>query len=131
MKGQSIFRTIYYLPSITPAVASAVVWAQILNPEFGVLNALGFGHLQLVWRVARETAAVVVAAWLLSLALCAAGLLSMQFGLYAPLGFRLDFFNPTPWLFTLPIPVAVLAASAGTIAWTLARLDPVAIIERR
>jgi multiple sugar transport system permease protein len=36
--GRGIYRTIYYLPSITPAVAFAVVWVQILNPEFGVLN---------------------------------------------------------------------------------------------
>jgi hypothetical protein len=39
--------------------------------------------------------------------------------------------NVTPWLFTLPIPVAVIGASAGTIAWALSRLDPVAVIERR
>jgi multiple sugar transport system permease protein len=38
--GLSLYRTIYYLPSITPAVAFAVVWIQILNPEFGVLNSL-------------------------------------------------------------------------------------------
>jgi hypothetical protein len=43
----------------------------------------------------------------------------------------LDLANVTPWLFTLPIPVAVVAASAGTIAWALKRLDPVAVIERR
>lgn len=40
VRGLSIYRTIYYLPSITPAVAFAVVWIQILNPEFGVLNNL-------------------------------------------------------------------------------------------
>lgn len=38
VRGLSIYRTVYYLPSITPAVAFAVVWIQILNPEFGVLN---------------------------------------------------------------------------------------------
>jgi hypothetical protein len=43
----------------------------------------------------------------------------------------LDMANIAPWLFTLPIPMAVIAASAGTIAWALSRLDPVAIIERR
>ncbi|MCX6049037.1 MAG: sugar ABC transporter permease [Chloroflexi bacterium] len=40
VRGLPIYRTIYYLPSITPAVAFAVVWIQILNPEFGVLNNL-------------------------------------------------------------------------------------------
>ncbi|MBV7330861.1 sugar ABC transporter permease [Chloroflexi bacterium TSY] len=38
IRGLGIYRTVYYLPSITPAVAFAVVWVQILNPEFGVLN---------------------------------------------------------------------------------------------
>ena len=50
LRGQSFYRTIYYLPAITPAVASAVVWIQILNPEFGVLNAIlswfGFGPVK-------------------------------------------------------------------------------------
>jgi hypothetical protein len=44
---------------------------------------------------------------------------------------RFDFFNLTPWFYTLPVPVAVLVVSAGAVGWTLARLDPVTIIERR
>jgi len=40
IRGITIFRTIYYMPSIVPAVASAVLWAWILNSEFGLLNAL-------------------------------------------------------------------------------------------
>jgi len=38
VRGISLFRTIYYLPSIVPAVANAVLWAWILNSEFGLLN---------------------------------------------------------------------------------------------
>lgn len=38
IRGRGLYRTLFYLPAITPAVASAVVWVQILNPEFGVLN---------------------------------------------------------------------------------------------
>ena len=51
IKGQSVFRTIYYLPSITPAVAAAVVWVQILNPQYGVINnILGwFGVAPIKW----------------------------------------------------------------------------------
>ncbi|MBI2940337.1 MAG: sugar ABC transporter permease [Chloroflexi bacterium] len=37
--GINVFRTIYYLPSITPAVASALLWMWIFNPEFGLANA--------------------------------------------------------------------------------------------
>jgi multiple sugar transport system permease protein len=36
--GSNVFRAIYYLPSILPLVASAVLWSWILNPEFGLLN---------------------------------------------------------------------------------------------
>ncbi|MBX2999609.1 MAG: sugar ABC transporter permease [Caldilineaceae bacterium] len=40
VRGIAIFRTVYYLPRIVPAVASAVLWAWILNTEFGLLNVL-------------------------------------------------------------------------------------------
>ncbi len=32
------FRTVYYLPSITPAVANAFLWIWILNPNDGLVN---------------------------------------------------------------------------------------------
>jgi hypothetical protein len=95
------------------------------------LNALGFGHLQLVWRVVRETLFTTGAAWLVGLLGCAALLLGMQQAVYAPVGLGIDFFNPIPWLYTLPVPVAVLAVSVGAVGWALSRLDPVAVIERR
>lgn len=38
VRGLSIYRTIYYLPTLVPAVASSVLWAWILNPQFGVVN---------------------------------------------------------------------------------------------
>ena len=99
--------------------------------EFGALHALGHSRFRLVWRAVGETAFTTGAAWGLSAILFLVGLLYLQFRVFAPLGLRLDFFNFTPWLFTLPIPVAVLAVAADTLAWTLSRLDPVSIIERR
>jgi multiple sugar transport system permease protein len=33
-----VYRTIFYLPSIVPAVASALLWQWLLNPEFGIVN---------------------------------------------------------------------------------------------
>ena len=99
--------------------------------EFGVLNALGFNRLQLVGRIVRETLFTTGAAWLVAVLGCAVILLGLQYGLYIPSGLKLNLFNLTPWFFTLPVPAAVLAVSAITVGWTLARLDPVAIIERR
>lgn len=40
LKGISVFRTIFYLPSIVPVVASSLLWLWILNPSAGVLNAI-------------------------------------------------------------------------------------------
>jgi multiple sugar transport system permease protein len=42
--GQSIYRVIYFLPSIVPTVASTLLWLWILNPQAGVMNTL-LGHL--------------------------------------------------------------------------------------
>jgi multiple sugar transport system permease protein len=39
-RGIALFRTLYYLPSIVPAVANAVLWMWIFNSEFGLLNLL-------------------------------------------------------------------------------------------
>lgn len=38
VKALSAFRTIFYIPSIVPAVASAAIWMFIYNPQFGLLN---------------------------------------------------------------------------------------------
>lgn len=45
-RAQGIFRTLFYLPSMTPAVATAILWLAILNPNDGLVNrALRFLHL--------------------------------------------------------------------------------------
>ncbi|MHB0877280.1 MAG: carbohydrate ABC transporter permease, partial [Anaerolineae bacterium] len=36
--GRSISRTLFFLPSITPAVASVMVWLWIYNTQFGLIN---------------------------------------------------------------------------------------------
>lgn len=38
LKGTSIFRTLYFLPSLTPVVASAVIWRWLYQPDFGAIN---------------------------------------------------------------------------------------------
>jgi len=51
VRGQSIFRTMYYLPSVVPTVASALLWLWLFNPNFGLLNYIlsMFGLPQLMW----------------------------------------------------------------------------------
>jgi len=38
VRGRSLFRTIFFLPSITPAVASVMVWLWIYNTQYGLIN---------------------------------------------------------------------------------------------
>lgn len=46
VKGRSLFRTIIYLPSIVPAVASSMIWLWLLNPDLGLVNSvLAWFHL--------------------------------------------------------------------------------------
>jgi multiple sugar transport system permease protein len=40
MRGVNVYRTIFYLPSQMPVVASALLWLWVFNPEFGLANAL-------------------------------------------------------------------------------------------
>ena len=39
LRTVNIYRTLLYLPSITPSVASALLWTWIFNPDFGLANA--------------------------------------------------------------------------------------------
>jgi ABC-type antimicrobial peptide transport system permease subunit len=99
--------------------------------ELATLHALGFTRRQLTGRILGEMFFTVCAAWSAGLAGCLAVLVFLQYGLLASVGLQLNFFNPAPWLVTLPIPAAVLAAGAGLTAWMLSRLDPISILERR
>lgn len=51
VRGQKIFRTLFYLPSIVPAVASALVWLWMFDANHGPLNrVLGFfGFAPIAW----------------------------------------------------------------------------------
>jgi multiple sugar transport system permease protein len=51
IRGLSIYRTIFYLPSITPVVAAAIVWLWIFNGQYGILNEIlgWFGIQHVGW----------------------------------------------------------------------------------
>jgi multiple sugar transport system permease protein len=40
VKGMSTFRTVFFLPSLLPAVATTITWAFVFNPKYGYLNAV-------------------------------------------------------------------------------------------
>jgi len=38
VKGQAVFRTLFYLPSVVSGVATATIWLWLFNPSFGPVN---------------------------------------------------------------------------------------------
>lgn len=38
--GMPIFRTVFYLPSLVPATANAILWLFVLNPQIGIINTI-------------------------------------------------------------------------------------------
>ncbi len=48
VRGQSVFRVIYFMPTVLPLVATSIVWGWILDPQYGYLNgilhAIGVAH---------------------------------------------------------------------------------------
>ena len=40
VRGESIYRTLFYLPSLTPTAAAAILWVWLLNYEVGLVNYL-------------------------------------------------------------------------------------------
>ena len=116
--------------TIALAILNYIFFTQ-RREEFGTLYALGHSRSWLVLRTVRETVSVVGLAWLIGSIVCVTGLIFAQVNIFAPKGMSIDFSNVAPWLFTIPIPLTVVAVSVGVVAWMLHRLDPVSIIERR
>ncbi|RKP54095.1 sugar ABC transporter permease [Cohnella endophytica] len=58
VKGLSVFRTIFFLPSIVPRIAGTMLWLWLFNPDFGLLNSIFeyFGLPGSQWIYAEETA---------------------------------------------------------------------------
>jgi multiple sugar transport system permease protein len=40
IRGQAIYRTVFYIPSITPVVASTIVWLWLFNGQYRLLNVI-------------------------------------------------------------------------------------------
>ena len=40
VRAMSVYRTVFFLPSIVPIVASSVLWLWVLNPESGLINGM-------------------------------------------------------------------------------------------
>ncbi|MGI8976796.1 MAG: carbohydrate ABC transporter permease [Thermomicrobiales bacterium] len=57
VKGLPIFRTIFYVPSTVPLIASSMIWLWMYNPDFGLFNAVlnFFGLPEQQWIFSSDT----------------------------------------------------------------------------
>lgn len=68
VRGQTFFRTLFYLPIIVPAAASALLWRYLFNKEFGPINAVlqTFGLPAINWLGSPDSALfsmVIISVW--------------------------------------------------------------------
>ncbi|MDR1570702.1 MAG: sugar ABC transporter permease [Oscillospiraceae bacterium] len=57
VRGKSVFRTIFYLPTIVPSVAISMIWMWLLNPDLGLVNEIlrSFNLPTSKWIYAKDT----------------------------------------------------------------------------
>jgi multiple sugar transport system permease protein len=53
VRGQGIYRTLFYIPVVTPLVVSSIIWKWVYQGDYGLLNyyllKLGIIHEKIVW----------------------------------------------------------------------------------
>lgn len=99
--------------------------------EFGLLQALGYTKRHLLGRVLRETLSVVLFGWLLGVGAAFLLLNITKAILMDPKAFALDTLDPTAFIYTIPVPIAILIVATLTVVTRFRRFDPVSIVERR
>ena len=62
IRGTSIYRTLYFLPSVTMAAAVAMVWKWVFNEKMGILNSIiaSLGGERVGWLTNPKTALFIV-----------------------------------------------------------------------
>lgn len=92
MKGRKLFKTAFFMPIMLSATAVALIWVYMLNPQFGIVNAIleaiGLGNLACDWLATPTVnvwSVVFVNEWMYAgynMLIFAAGLVSIPSDLY-------------------------------------------------
>ncbi len=89
VRGQSFWRTLFYLPAVVPAVANVILWMWMFNPNQGlfnmVLTTLGLPRLNWLWDPAlAKPSLILMSLWTIGnvVIIFLAGLQSIPKGLY-------------------------------------------------
>jgi len=115
VRGIALYRTIYYLPSVTPVIASAMLWLWIFNPEFGLANSIlkRFGLPPQLWLldpVLAKPAFVVMSLWGVggAMVIFLAGLQGIPVELYEAASIDGANTRQSFWRITLPLLTPVI-----------------------
>ena len=106
IKGSELFKTIYFLPFITPMVVIAIVWAWIFDPNYGLLNSLLSTNI--AWLLDTKyamNAVILVSVWKLigyNMVIFLAGLSSINSNLYEAA--KIDGASAIKTFFSITIP---------------------------
>lgn len=89
VKGMTLFRTLFYLPTVVPVVATSMVWGWVLNLNYGLVNqlvkALGFKPINFFGNPKTALPTLAVMTWFgvgQTMVIYLAGLLNIPPSLY-------------------------------------------------
>lgn len=99
--------------------------------EFGLLQAIGYTRKRLFRRTLQESVVVVITGWVLGSALAFGILNLVKKFVMDPHSYAINTLDPTAFLYTVPIPFAILLVAFGTVVIRFRQFDPVSIVERR
>jgi len=68
IRFRNLFRSVFYIPAIVPAVATSMIWLWLMNPDFGLINSIlkSMGLPKMLWLFSEKTvipSLVLVGLW--------------------------------------------------------------------
>ncbi len=138
---REMFATLYMILNVVIGALALVItfmMGMLMNiyqsqrlVEFGLLQAIGYTKKQLLRRVLLESVTVIFVGWFFGMILTF-GLLHLANALLmAPKAYALDVFDRVAYLYTVPIPFAILVVAVTTVVLRFRKFDPVGVVERR
>lgn len=141
IESRDMFRILYRILDVvigSLVLVITVMMGMLMNiyqgqrlVEFGLLQAIGYTRKSLLARMLRETVCVLAGGWALGVIAAYGLLVLVKRVLMDPSAFALDPGDPLAYMYTIPVPVAVLVAATLTVYLRFRKFDPVAVIERR
>ena len=138
LRGATLVRSLVFLPTLVPVVANCVVWLWLLNPGYGLVNALlaAIGISGPNWLGERSTALptmVVMGVWVIGspLLVCAAALKEVPTALYEAA--KIDGMGAIRRFVHVTLPMispALLFNGIMSVIWSLQVLAPPMIMTR-